>query len=56
METQIKETAESVIGYQGKSKRNDWFDEECQQTLDKKNEARKQLIERPTRKKRDNYI
>ena len=48
----IKETAEQTIGYEPRSDRRGWFDDECRRALEEKNAAYKKWIDRPTRAKR----
>lgn len=51
----IKNAAEMTIGYDNLTRRNDWFDEDCQEVLDIKNEAYRQFVQRPTRIKKQQY-
>ena len=48
----IKEAAEQTIGYQPKSDRRGWFDDECHRALEEKNAAHKKWIDRTTRANR----
>ena len=48
----IMEAAEQTIGYQPKSDRRGWFDNECRKALEEKNATYKKWINRPTRAKR----
>jgi hypothetical protein len=43
------------MGYMEKYRRNEWFDEECKQEMNKKNEAYNNYLKRPTRAKRIIY-
>jgi hypothetical protein len=43
------------VGYVEKRRRNEWFDEECKQEMNKTNEAYNNYVKRPTRAKRIKY-
>ena len=45
----ISNAAESVLRYVQRSRRNDWFDGECQEILDKKNAARAAMLRQAAR-------
>jgi hypothetical protein len=52
----MKEVAESVIGMQGPSQRNDWFDDECAEGTFLKNKAYKNMLtKKNTRWVREEY-
>lgn len=40
----IIETADEIIGREGRTRRNEWFDEECAEATNKKNEAYRNMI------------
>jgi hypothetical protein len=44
----VTEAAITVLGYENRLERNDWFDEECTTTLTLKNQAYKAWLSRPT--------
>lgn len=46
---------EDVVGYASLRRRNGWFDNECQEAHDKKNEVCRQYVELNTDLKRENY-
>lgn len=47
--------AEETIGYEERTTRNQWFDDECSQVIQMKNRNRKNFLDRPTRAKRTAY-
>ncbi|XP_039297365.1 uncharacterized protein LOC120354375 [Nilaparvata lugens] len=51
----ITQAAEETIGYSTQTRRESWFDDECEEAIQKRNEARRHYIERPTRAKKANY-
>ena len=51
----ISNTTESVLGYVQRSRRNDWFDGECQEILDKKTAARAAMLRQATRQNVESY-
>lgn len=51
----VTEVADEVIGKKCLHKRNDWFDLECKQVLDAKNEARSKYLHRATRATMEDY-
>ncbi|KRF97428.1 uncharacterized protein Dwil_GK26988, partial [Drosophila willistoni] len=51
----INDAAESNVGYVGRSRRNDWFDEECQEVLKEKNAARAVMLQQGTRQNVERY-
>ena len=56
IKTAIVDAAREVIQTQGKSPRNEWWDEECRKIIQKKNEARKNLLQLKTRTSWNTYI
>jgi endonuclease/exonuclease/phosphatase family metal-dependent hydrolase len=55
VKTAINSVAENVLGHVERSRRNEWFDEECQQVLDEKNAARVLMLRQATRQNVDRY-
>ncbi|XP_046688330.1 uncharacterized protein LOC124374077 [Homalodisca vitripennis] len=51
----MKGTAELVLGKRKFERNEDWFDEECRNALDTKNQARKKLLQVGTRANVENY-
>ena len=51
----IGNAAESILGYVQRSRRNDWFDGECQEILDEKNAARATMLRLATRQNVETY-
>jgi hypothetical protein len=51
----IESTAREVVGTTRGRQRNSWFDAECQEKTDEKNQARKRMLTAPTRLNRENY-
>ena len=49
VKTAISSVAENILGHVERSRRNDWFDEECQQVLEEKNVARALMLRQATR-------
>ena len=49
IKTSIVDAAKEVIQTQGKSPRNEWWDEECRKIIQEKNEARKKWLQLKTR-------
>lgn len=48
-------SAESVLEYKPRNTRNEWFDQECEQAVKKRNTDRKDYLERSTRSKKAAY-
>ncbi|XP_055587587.1 craniofacial development protein 2-like [Uranotaenia lowii] len=55
IKTAINSAAENVIGYVERSRRNDWFDEECRRVMDEENAARAAVVRRGTRRNVENH-
>lgn len=51
----IKRSAEEVLGYQERAKKNTWYDEECRTAIERKNTLRMQWLSRPTRRREIEY-
>ncbi|XP_062716068.1 uncharacterized protein LOC134291831 [Aedes albopictus] len=51
----INNAAESTIGYVERSRRNDWFDEECRAVLEEKDAARAVMLQHGTRQNVERY-
>ena len=51
----IIDTANEVIGKKRRMRNEDWFDEECKEILQKKNEARKKMLQKETRQNQEIY-
>jgi hypothetical protein len=51
----LKETAEKTIGSAAPSRRNKWFDSECESANREKNEARLRMLQRHTRQNENEY-
>ena len=51
----INDAAENNVGYMGRSRRNDWFDEECRQILEEKDAARAVALQQGTRQNVERY-
>ncbi|XP_062701449.1 uncharacterized protein LOC134285187 [Aedes albopictus] len=51
----INNAAESYIGYVERSRRNDWFDEECRAVLEEKDVARALMLQHGTRQNVERY-
>lgn len=51
----ITNTAEEVLGMQPSIVRAEWFDEECQQALDERNQVRVKMLQRMTRATKTEY-
>lgn len=49
-------TAEETLGRKNNQSRNNFFNEECRETIKNKNAARAQLLQRPTRVKEIEYV
>ena len=56
IKTAIVDAATEVIQTQGKSPRNEWWDEECRKIIQKKNEARKKWFLLKTRVSWNTYV
>lgn len=52
---QSAETAEQFLGQKRVNARKEWLDQNCTQAISKRNIARKNYLERPTRNKREIY-
>lgn len=48
-EKDATEAPETIIGYEDHTRRNGWFDVECQHVRKKKNEAREKILQHQTR-------
>ena len=55
IEKYIKEAAEDIIGRETKHKRNEWFDEDCQEIIRDKNTARLKMVQKETRGNYETY-
>ena len=55
LKTELLETAREVIGEKPKKEMNPWFDDECRECIQKRNDAHKQYINRPTRQRREEF-
>jgi len=55
MQTIIKETARETLGYEKNEGKRDWFDDECREAIQQKNQAYKECTNRNTRQKRAEY-
>ena len=55
MNKAIMATANKVIQTQGRTLRNEWWDEECRQQIKKKNEARYKWLQQNTRASMETY-
>ena len=51
----IKGVAEEVVGYKGRRRRADWFDDECRASIEAKNEAYRQYTQRACRANKERY-
>lgn len=47
--------AEEILGYVRPAKRNELYDFECKEKIEKRNELRKQYLDRPTRSREEAY-
>ena len=56
IKTAIVDAAKKVIQKQGKSPRNEWWDEECREIIQEKNEARRKWLQLKTRISWSTYI
>jgi hypothetical protein len=56
IKTTIVDAARGVIQTQGKSPRNEWWNEECKKIIQEKNEARKKWLQLKTRISWNIYI
>ncbi|PSN41875.1 hypothetical protein C0J52_20331 [Blattella germanica] len=50
-----KDVANEVIGKQGKTARNEWWDEECSDIIKEKNEARMRALNTKRRASQEDY-
>ncbi|PSN53384.1 hypothetical protein C0J52_03797 [Blattella germanica] len=51
----ITEAAEQTIQKQGKTKKNEWWDNDCKKIINGKNEARKKFLQTKTRASQEQY-
>jgi len=56
IKTAIVDAAREVMQTQGKSPRNEWWDEECRKIIQGKNKARKKWLQLKTRTSWNTYI
>ncbi|XP_072158643.1 uncharacterized protein [Bemisia tabaci] len=54
-EKAILEAAKETIGEKRKTRNEEWFDEECMNIIDQKNDARKKMLQRNTRGNEERY-
>ncbi|XP_055611541.1 craniofacial development protein 2-like [Uranotaenia lowii] len=55
IKTAINSAVENVIGYVERTRRNDWFDEQCRRVMDEENAARVAVVQRGTRRNVENH-
>lgn len=55
IKTITKETAAEVLGIQGRRRKEDWYDEQCQEAINIRNNAYKKYLERRTRERHEEY-
>jgi endonuclease/exonuclease/phosphatase family metal-dependent hydrolase len=55
IESAIKMSAQNTIGFAGRRRQKDWFDEECKQVTKNKNEAYRLKLQRKTRAADEEY-
>jgi hypothetical protein len=55
IKTAITETASDIFQIQGKPVRNEWWDDECRQAIQEKNDARIKALQSKTRASQEIY-
>jgi type III secretory pathway component EscR len=55
VKTDILESAETVLGHQSRKHSRQWFYEDCWHAVQKKNQAYREQLERPTRTRTEKY-
>uniref|UniRef100_A0A8D8YS40 Craniofacial development protein 2 n=1 Tax=Cacopsylla melanoneura TaxID=428564 RepID=A0A8D8YS40_9HEMI len=55
IEKAITEAANETIGERQRKRNEEWFDQQCEQAIRKKNEARKQMLQINTRRNKERY-
>ncbi|RNL66056.1 hypothetical protein D7I40_24495, partial [Citrobacter sp. MH181794] len=51
----LKEAANSILGHQNRRNGREWFDDECRQAIERRNDAYKAYLSRPTRVKHERF-
>jgi len=51
----MTKVASEVVKYEQRKKRNDWYDEECQIKVEKRNKAQIKVLNRRMRMSTENY-
>lgn len=55
IKTAIKIAADEILGTYREKEKNEWYDDECKEAVNKRNEARIKLLQRHTRQKFEEY-